>query len=114
MNPDTYSIEIEKYGVEFGEVVTPQINYQVAFCDWYDMDCLKILLTHEDPAELLGGLQAYYDNGSEEVSIYSRVIRFADKSGNSFEYEQNYKEYLPVINDWYLERTGKYDPIETI
>lgn len=93
MNPDTYSQEVEKYGVEFGQTITPQIGYQVLWMNWYDMDAIKTLVLHDDPADLLLNFGAWIDTGTEEMAIN----------------ETNYKSFLPLINSWYLERKGIHD-----
>lgn len=93
MNPETYSVEVEKYGIEFGETITPQLGYQVLWLNWYDMEAIKTLVLHEDPADLLLNFKAWIDTGTEEITIN----------------EENYQSFLPLINSWYLERKGNYD-----
>jgi len=111
MSPNDYQSEVIKYGAQYSAGICPQIGYQTVWCESYDRDCIKMLLTNEDPATILNGFKAYYDNGTEEVQIYSKATKFIKGTGEVLEFEENYTQYLEHINDWYLERLGTYDPI---
>ena len=102
MNENDYAHLISKHGIEWtskrGETscCSQFKGYQVVWCRDYDMDLIKIALLHADPAVILSNFRAFYDNGSQEILIN----------------EDNYPDYISVINDWYLQRTGKYEPVE--
>jgi len=114
MHPSDWQAEITKYNIEFCEVPCPQIGFTTIWAERYDIDLLKILILNPNPAPIFSGLQAWFDNGSEEIEIYARALKYAENSGEVLEYEENYYEYIEHIDSWYLVRTGKYDVIQEI
>jgi hypothetical protein len=120
MSPQTHQAEILKYGIEVGGKA-PYIgcgcsgNYQVFWAEWYDMELIKKLLVpsnNNEPATIMNGFRAYFDSGSEEIMLYARMVEQYSEQENKMVHirESNYELYINQINDWYLTRTGKYDP----
>jgi len=100
---DQWQETIEKYGIEFTPPnICMELNERVLWFRWYDEEVIKIMLSLKQPAEIIANLRMWYDDGEAEIRITEKNYLAEDEEGNKL-YDHNL---------FYMDRSGKYDPVE--
>ena len=94
---------IDKYSIEFTPPnICPELNERVLWFKWYNEEVIKTMLSLKQPAEIIANLRMWYDDGEKEIRITEKNYLVEDEEGNK----------LYDYNLFYMDRTGKYDPVE--